>query len=246
MTGSLHKIHASVHRSFQGFDFWGLFMDPSISRRSVLGTLAAAAGRAASIQMLPPALRGAGLFALRAGAINTARTAGLAAIPLGAMLSQCIVSDASAQGASVPFRVVNPHTDEKYTVDLFNGGEWNERSVMICHWIFRDWRDKQVVQMDRKLYAAAYVLQRYFDSDGFVQINSGFRTERTNELLRKMGYRAAPESFHLKARAMDLVIPKANSTQVANVAQLFRLGGLGHYPTFTHLDTGPIGRIWFG
>ncbi|MGY3581547.1 uncharacterized protein YcbK (DUF882 family) [Bradyrhizobium sp. USDA 4341] len=221
-------------------------MDPLVSRRSVLGTLAAAAGRAATVELLPPALRGAGLLALRAGVANAIRSAGLGAIPLGAMLSQFIVSEASAEGLSVPFRVFNPHTEEKYSVDLFNGGEWNERSVMICHWIFRDWRDKQVVQMDRKLYAAAYVLQRYFDSDGYIQINSGFRTERTNELLRKMGYRAAPESFHLKARAMDLVIPKANSSQVANVAQLFRLGGIGHYPTFTHLDSGPVGRMWFG
>lgn len=221
-------------------------MNPQVTRRSVIGTLAAAAGRAASVKVLPPALRGTALAALRVGASNAVRTAGLGAIPLGAMLSQFIVSDASAQGTSVPFRVHNPNTDERYSVDLFNGGEWNERSVMICHWVFRDWRDKQVVEMDRKLYAAAYVLQRYFDADGFVQVNSGFRTERTNELLRRMGYRAAPESFHLKARAMDLVIPKANSSQVANVAQLFRLGGLGHYPNFTHLDTGPVGRIWTG
>lgn len=221
-------------------------MGPQPSRRSVLGTLAAAAGNAASVQLMPSAMRGAALAALRAGAAGAVRAVGLGSIPLGTMLSQFIVSDASAQGASVPFRIVNPHTDEKYSVDLFTGGQWNERSVMICHWIFRDWREKQVVEMDRKLYAAAYVLQRYFDSDGHVQINSGFRTEKTNEMLRRMGYGAAPESFHLKARAMDLVIGKANSAQVANVAQLFRLGGIGQYPSFTHLDSGPVGRIWFG
>lgn len=221
-------------------------MDPQPSRRSVVGALAAAASNVARVKILPPALRGTALTAMRVSAGGAARAIGAGSIPLGAMLSQFIVSDASAQGASVPFRVVNPHTDEKYSVDLFTGGQWNERSVMICHWIFRDWREKQVVEMDRKLYAAAYVLQRYFDSDGHVQINSGFRTERTNAMLRRMGYRAAPESFHLKARAMDLVIGKANSAQVANVAQLFRLGGIGQYPSFTHLDSGPVGRIWFG
>jgi uncharacterized protein YcbK (DUF882 family) len=81
-----------------------------------------------------------------------------------------------------------------------------------------------------------------------VQINSGFHTEKTNEILRRMGYDAAPESFHLKGRASDIHIGDTSVSDMANVAQRFRLGGLGQYPgkAFLHIDSGPVGRIWFG
>lgn len=190
---------------------------------------------------------------------------GLAAIPLGGILTTVIAQDADAQQRSVPFRVANPHTGEQYSVDLFTGGDWNMRSVLVCHHLFRDWRENEVVSMDVKLYAALYVLQRYFNPGGesFVQINSGFRTEKTNELLRRLGYGAAPESFHLKAQATDFTIAGATPMQIAQVAQLFRLGGLGIYEPgrkiisksrkivrsgsgFVHMDSGPVGRIWFG
>lgn len=210
------------------------------SRREFLMGATAVAARAT----LGPAMS-----VLQATGLRSALAVGLRTSPyLAGMLATFIAQDASAAGVSVPFRVYNPHTDEKIQVDLFTGGEWNPKSVFACHWLFRDWRETQVVQMDQRLYAALYVLQRYFNPDGFVQINSGFRTEKTNEMLRRMGYGAAPESFHLKGRASDIVIGKTPVSDMARVAQLFRLGGLGQYPGrgFLHIDSGPVGRIWFG
>lgn len=208
------------------------------SRRDFLMGITAVTARAA----LAPAMS-----ALQAAGLRSALAVGLRSSPyLAGMLATFIAQDASAAGVSVPFRVYNPHTNEKIQVDLFSGGDWNPKSVIACHWLFRDWRETQVVQMDQRLYAALYVLQRYFNPDGFVQINSGFRTEKTNQMLRRMGYRAAPESFHLKGRASDIVIANTSVSDMAKVAQRFRLGGLGQYAGFLHIDSGPVGRIWFG
>jgi uncharacterized protein YcbK (DUF882 family) len=208
------------------------------SRRDVLKGIVAVSARAA----LAPTMS-----ALQAAGLRSALAIGLRYSPyLAGMLAAFIAQDASAAGVSVPFRVYNPHTQEKIQVDLFSGGDWNQKSVFACHWLFRDWRETQVVQMDQRLYAALYVLQRYFNPDGYVQINSGFRTEKTNEMLRRMGYGAAPESFHLKGRASDITIANTTVSDMARVAQLFRLGGLGQYQNFLHIDSGPVGRIWFG
>jgi uncharacterized protein YcbK (DUF882 family) len=208
------------------------------SRRDFLKGVTAVSARAA---LLPA------MSTLQAAGLRSALAVGLRTSPyLAGMLATFIAQDATAAGASVPFRVYNPHTEEKIQVDLFTAGEWNPKSVIACHWLFRDWRETQVVQIDQRLYAALYVLQRYFNPDGFVQINSGFRTEKTNEMLRRMGYKAAPESFHLKGRASDITIANATVADMARVAQLFRLGGLGQYKNFLHIDSGPVGRIWFG
>jgi uncharacterized protein YcbK (DUF882 family) len=206
----------------------------SISRRSVLSGASALMARAA----LPAwSFRAAAAIGLRAGT------------PLAIALSQFIAKDANADAVSVPFRIYNPHTEEKSAMDLFIGGEWNPRSLQECNWLCRDWREKQAVVMDRRLYAALYVLQRSFNSDAYVSLTSGYRTEKTNEMLRRLGYRAAPESFHLKGRATDLSIPGASVPKIAEVAQLLALGGVGQYSKehgdFVHIDSGPVGRIWY-
>jgi uncharacterized protein YcbK (DUF882 family) len=187
---------------------------------------------------------------LQAMGLRSALAAGLRSSPyLAGALATFIAQDASAEGVSVPFRIYNANTSEKLEVDLFVGGDWNQKNVMACHWLFRDWRESQAVYMDPKLYAALYVLQRYFAPDGFVQLNSGYRTEKTNDMLRRKGYGAAPESFHLKGRASDIAIGQTPVEDLANVAQRFRLGGLGLYRNhhhFLHIDSGPVGRIWYG
>jgi len=155
---------------------------------------------------------------------------------------------AAEAAASVPLRLFNPHTKERYDVQLFVGSQWNAAGLVVCDWMMRDWRENAVVHCDRRLYAAMYVLQRYFNSRDPIYVNSGYRSPTTNAMLRKRslsetGGKAtwmtpAINSLHTQARAVDFVIPGVDLAKVGEAIWDLNLGGLGRYGSFNHMDTG--------
>jgi uncharacterized protein YcbK (DUF882 family) len=64
-----------------------------------------------------------------------------------------------------------------------------------------------------------------------LRITSGYRTALYN---RRVG--GARKSQHLTASAADITIDDVNSQLVANAAIELGFGGVGRYPTFTHVD----------
>lgn len=168
---------------------------------------------------------------------------GAVALAGGAVATLCRPALAAAE-ASVPLRLYNQNTRENFDVELFSGSQWNPNGLIVCDWLMRDWRQNQMVNCDRRLYAALYVLQRYFSQTGRISIHSGFRTEATNTLLREKGYGAAPNSQHLNAKAVDFSIPGVDLKQVARAAWNLKLGGIGLYETFVHIDTRDNPYTW--
>ena len=152
----------------------------------------------------------------------------------------------AAAAGSVPLRLLNPHTREAYDLDLFIGDQWNMDAVRVCDWLMRDWRQSLAVQCDRKLYAALYVMQRYFAPDGRINLHSGYRTEQTNEYLREVGYGPAVHSQHLKAKAVDFSIPGVSMKNVARAVYSLSIGGTGLYEdqNFVHMDSRGTQVTW--
>jgi len=82
-----------------------------------------------------------------------------------------------------------------------------------------------------------------------IKISSGYRTLNYN---RKIG--GAQASQHMQGRAADIFIPGVNPSALYNRIKslhsqgLIILGGIGSYPTFTHIDTRPGNRlsVWTG
>ena len=81
----------------------------------------------------------------------------------------------------------NPHTGETATVLFWVSGLYdNHGYTQVCR-IMRDWRDNSVAYMDPKLLHLLWAIQR---GSGFTRplvINSAYRTQRTNRLLRAEG-----------------------------------------------------------
>lgn len=73
-------------------------------------------------------------------------------------------------------------------------------------------------------------------------LTSGYRTPEHNAKLEG----AAVASEHLNARASDLGVPGFAPAIVANAGNMLGAGGIGIYPTFTHIDVGAPGRRWRG
>lgn len=164
----------------------------------------------------------------------------------GGVITTLATPALAAAQHSEPLRLTNPHTGEAYDVELFIDGAWNANALIVCDYMLRDWRQKESVQCDRKLYAALYVIQTYFGPKQRVQINSGFRTQKTNELLREQGYSPAVNSQHLYAKAVDFTIAGARLRDVAKAVRALGLGGTGLYldDGFVHMDTRGRAAQW--
>lgn len=89
-----------------------------------------------------------------------------------------------------------------------------------------------------------------------VEVVSGFRSPKLNEMLRKKGHHVAPHSQHTLGHALDLrVIPEGDSAPMDPrvLAKEIRATGwsggvgvyLGEHDRFVHADVGPR-RGWLG
>ena len=85
--------------------------------------------------------------------------------------------------------------------------------------------------------------------DGEVCFLSGYRSRKTNDLLRAQGHNAARDSLHIQARANDFRLQGVPIEAVAQYAEWLQVGGVGRYPgrsgNFVHIDSGDI-RTWNG
>lgn len=157
--------------------------------------------------------------------------------------------DTLAGAISPRLDLKNAHTGETLRVRFFGGTGYSHRAIRRVNWFMRDWREREGREMDVRLYWALAALRqaaRAEGHDGRIVFLSGFRTQKTNDMLRRKGLGAARNSFHLSARAVDFVIPGVPVSHVARYAQWLQVGGVGHYRNnFIHIDSGGQ-RTWNG
>jgi len=115
------------------------------------------------------------------------------------------------------------------------------------NYFWRDNHDETVSETDPRLLDLLHtLLARVGKPDGEIIILSGFRTQETNDELRKSHRTNAAEySQHLYGRAIDIRIPGLTASHLRNVALAMKVGGVGYYPRgqFLHVDVGPV-RHW--
>lgn len=76
-------------------------------------------------------------------------------------------------------------------------------------------------------------LQKIRDwADNSVTINSGYRTESYNKQID-----GAPNSYHVKGRAADIVVSGKTPLEVARKAEELGMKGIIKYSSFVHVDT---------
>jgi hypothetical protein len=83
-----------------------------------------------------------------------------------------------------------------------------------------------------------------------IEVISGYRSWKLNEMLRKKGRNVAAHSQHSLGTAMDFRVEGMTSKQLADaIEKIGWKGGLAHYPgdtdRFVHADVGPH-RRWRG
>ncbi|PTX52491.1 uncharacterized protein YcbK (DUF882 family) [Gemmobacter caeni] len=146
-------------------------------------------------------------------------------------------------------RMFNANTNERMSARFYGPTGYDPVEIRRINWFMRDWRESEMKQVDvRLLWALAAIRQAAMKDghDGEVRFLSGYRSRKTNDLLRRLGYGAAEDSLHISARANDFSLPGVPMWQVAEYARWLEVGGVGHYPgSFVHIDSGQI-RHWEG
>lgn len=95
--------------------------------------------------------------------------------------------------------------------------------------------DPKLIQLLEAIRAKA---SEKLGRDAKMKINSGYRCPRRNEYLRKRDKKVARSSQHMLGTAADIVIRGLSPEEVALIADVIlgHSGGIGIYPTFTHVD----------
>jgi uncharacterized protein YcbK (DUF882 family) len=141
---------------------------------------------------------------------------------------------------------VHTHTGESLSVDWRVEGSPDPNALGRIDRLLRDVRTGDVHPIDPALLAQLHRVVELTGSRGPFHVISGFRSPRTNEMLRRTGGGGvARHSLHLEGRAIDVRLPDVPLSDLRDAASSLRAGGVGYYAQerFVHLDTGRV-RAW--
>jgi uncharacterized protein YcbK (DUF882 family) len=143
----------------------------------------------------------------------------------------------------------NTHTGEKVRAAYWVNGEFIADGLAEIERILRDFRTGEVTTIDRSLLDQILRVRTLVGASPKQEIHiiSGYRSHKTNEMLRSNGGGVAKKSQHQLGRAIDLRMPGVELSNVRKAALSMQAGGVGYYPqrhnNFVHLDTGRF-RTW--
>jgi len=153
----------------------------------------------------------------------------------------------AAPAATFPERTLWLHrvqTREEGRVRYFQDHALVPDGYSLLCYLLRDVRADRVTRVDVKLIHLLFGMQAWLRAVGIRQplrVDSGYRTPATHADAEG----AAVHSRHLAGQAADFTVEGIPNAVLAKLAWRFDAGGVGVYPTFVHVDTGPV-RTWAG
>jgi uncharacterized protein YcbK (DUF882 family) len=138
----------------------------------------------------------------------------------------------------------NTHTGESLEAVYWAAGKYQPEALTKINHILRDYRTEEVMSIDRELLDLLHVIAKKLDCSGAFHVISGYRSPKTNALLRKKSSGVAKNSLHLDGKAIDIRLPGRDLRSLWKAAFDLRAGGVGYYgkSKFIHLDTGRVRR----
>lgn len=142
-------------------------------------------------------------------------------------------------------RLVNAHTGLKFKGEYWYNGRYLPDAFNEIKSVMKDHRTGEKFPIDPRLMDILFVLQARMDNNNPFNIFSGYRSPKTNSMLRRMTKGVAEGSLHMTGQAVDLKLPGSKLASLRSKAQGLKSGGVGYYPKsdFVHIDTGRV-RSW--
>ncbi|WP_116599870.1 YcbK family protein [Primorskyibacter marinus] len=142
-------------------------------------------------------------------------------------------------------RMYSGRTGERLDMIYWIEGNYIADAVKEVHHFMRDWRTNDVKQIDLRTIDIMAAAHNLMDVSEPYMLLSGYRSPKTNAMLRARSSGVAKNSLHLKGQAADLRLGSRSVNQMARAATACRAGGVGRYSRsdFVHMDCGPV-RSW--
>jgi len=162
-------------------------------------------------------------------------------------LGLVIASPLEILARSIPDRKISfshTHTGEHFDL-CFNGRTCNPVAKKKLFSFLRDFRTGDVHPIDFRLMDILIKIQRETGSKGIYEVISGYRSPKSNQMLRSSSNGVAKKSLHLKGKAIDIRLSDLPTKELRDVALSLKSGGVGYYAQsdFVHIDTGRV-RSW--
>lgn len=166
----------------------------------------------------------------------------------GVVAGSAMIAPLSRAAAAMETRSLafsHNHTGEKLKAVYFEGGRYVPEALSEINHLLRDFRTGEIYEMDVDLLDTLSELRRLTGSTAEYQIISGYRSPKTNALLRSNSSGVAKRSLHMQGRAIDVRLSGYDTAKLRKGAMSLRRGGVGYYARsdFIHVDTGRV-RSW--
>ncbi len=136
------------------------------------------------------------------------------------------------------------HTGEHLSLVYFERGGYVGAALAELDHLLRDFRTDDVCAIDPALFDTLHALN-VACGQGRFEVISGFRSLKTNAMLRSRSDGVASNSLHTRGCAIDVRLTGRDTRRLRDAAIALGRGGVGFYPAsdFVHLDTGRV-RTW--
>lgn len=144
-------------------------------------------------------------------------------------------------------KMYSGRTGERIDMIYWIEGEYIGDAVKEVHHFMRDWRTNDVKSIDLRTIDIMAAAHNLLDVSEPYTLLSGYRSPKTNAMLRSRSSGVAKNSLHLKGQAADLRLNSRSVNQMYRAAAACKAGGVGRYSgsNFVHMDCGPV-RTWGG
>jgi len=148
-----------------------------------------------------------------------------------------------SQNPTQKLTLYNTHTGEWLkNITFWENGKFIPSALHDINFLCRDHRTHEVNPMDTKLLSVLVTMMQTLKIKDPIHLVSGYRSPKTNKLLRKGHTGVAENSQHTLGRAVDFFIETVDLSRIHKVALKMKSGGVGLYRDFIHIDTGPVRR----
>jgi uncharacterized protein YcbK (DUF882 family) len=140
---------------------------------------------------------------------------------------------------------LHTHTREALSVAYASLAGYRREALARIDQFLRDFRTGDVHSIDPGLLDLLNDLAALTGTVEPFHVISGYRSPRTNAMLRGRSEGVARHSLHMDGKAIDVRLPDVPLRQLRDAAVALGRGGVGYYPGsgFVHVDTGRV-RTW--
>ena len=144
-------------------------------------------------------------------------------------------------------RMYSGRTGESIDTVYWVDGKYVRDALNEINIFMRDWRTGQVIGIDPRTVDIAAASHRLLQTNEPYMMLSGYRSPKTNAMLRARSGGVARNSLHMSGKAADLRLKSRSVNQMYKAASACRAGGVSKYSSsnFVHMDCGPL-RTWGG